>query len=493
MTKTASYLIRMIEYKSIVSYALLKKNRIKILFALVCMLLQGASCNRKNGEISTLTGSNSIPQSSDKANGRDKKLKVKISARPAEEVVLKMTRLAESPAMTAKDISPYDEAVSWHHYRVDKVLEGDLRVPPERIRVAHWTVLNGVDLPPLGGLGEQIQGMLRPEMHFLDLEDIASSNELDFDTVEDPGYVDIAPLKVQQQMPRLRWDYGGVFSHRMRLYWFHRDKLRGVVLGNSQAAKAISPQLFPWRLNTDSPAFLNFAYAAAPISLQCKLAEDYVNRLPQIRLVLWVISPRDFNRGWRKAVSKERDFLNSPGYVYDMAHPELFSGDQVTQRGLRIEAVVDRWGWEHRDFVRVPIEPVALNEYISKYVKLPPEANFEFDDEAWELFNESARRLTDSGLRLVLLMSPCHPVFHKLPVSDPDGTLDSAYINFKERLEDFDKQSDLIWFHDFNRDGNNGFAPSDFYDFDHLNASGAKRFTIELIEWIEACSLDKQL
>jgi hypothetical protein len=475
-------------YKTKISFYVLKFYRAKIVSALMVMLVQGTACKRKNVESKASTNTNIISHSSDKANRQEQKIKV--SARPAEEIVIKMTRLAESPAMTAEDVSPYDEAVSWHHYRVDEVLEGDLRVPPKRIRVAHWTVLNGVDLPPLGGVGEQIQGLLRPEMHFLDLEDIASSNELDFDTVEDPGYVDMVPLKAQQQLPRLRWDYGGVFSHRMRLYWFHRDNLRGVVLGNSQAAKAISPKLFPWNQNTNSPAFLNFAYAAAPISLQCLLAEDYVHRLPQIQLVVWVITPRDFNRGWRKAVSKERDFLNSPGYQYDESHPELFSGVPVTQRGLKIEAVVDRWGWEHRDLVRVPTEPVALDDYVAKYVKLPPEANFEFDQVAWELFTKTVTKLTERGLRVVLLMSPCHPVFQKLPVSDPDGTLDSAHLNFKQQLEGFDRQSDLIWFNDFNLDGNNGYAPSEFYDFDHLNASGAKRFTLELIKWIEACSVD---
>ena len=408
---------------------------------------------------------------------------------PASEARVRLTRLAASPGKSAKDISPYDEAVAWHHYRVDEVLAGELRGAPEKIRVAHWTVLKGEDLPPLGGVGEQVERVLRPEEHFLDLKDIAASNELDFETEEDAGYVDVGPLKAMAGAPRLRWDYGGVFSHRMRLYWAHRARLKGVVLGNSHAAKAVAPEHFPWEGNASAPAFLNLACAAAPMSLQCRLAREYALRLPQLRLVIWVVSPRDFNLQWRDAVTKERDFLESPGYQHDQAHPELFTGQGPAAVSPAGEEVVDRWGWEHRASYQVPEDPATLDAYVAKHVKLPPRARFAFDENAWSQFQETVEALTAAGMRVVLLTPPCHPVFQKLPVSDPDGTLDSAGQAMVQRLAELDQGSAAVWFRDWNRDGRSGLSPTEFYDLDHLNAQGAERFTRQLVGWIEESGL----
>lgn len=408
---------------------------------------------------------------------------------PADQVRVRMTRLAASPGKTAGDIAPYDEAVAWHHYRVDEVLEGELKGSPERIRVAHWTVLKGKDLPPQGGVGESVERVLRPDSHFLDLEEIAASYELDFESEEDPGYVDVAPLQALADAPRLRWDYGGFFSHRMRLYWIYREQLRGVVLGNSQAAKAIRPEIFPWAENATTPAFLNLAYAAAPISLQCRLAEDYVLRLPRLRVVTWVVSPRDFNAKWREAGSKERDFLESPGFQHDRAHPELFLGEGLGPIRPAGKGVVDLWGWERRGSMLVPEEAAGLEAYVAKHVKLPPRATFEFNEAAWSRFQRSVETLTAAGVRVALLMPPCHPIFQKLPVSDPDGTLDQANKALAERLTQLDAQADKVWFRDWNRDGNNGHLPTEFYDLDHLNAQGAERFTQQLVGWMEECGL----
>ena len=428
------------------------------------LLLAGAGCDREGGAKGPL---------------------------PADEVRVKMTRLAASPGKTARDIAPYDEALAWHHYRVDEVLEGQLKGAPARIRVAHWTVLKGEDLPPQGGVGEAVERVLRPDAHFLDLEDIAASHELDFETEEDPGYVDVAPLQALAGAPRLRWDYGGFFSHRMRLYWIYREQLRGVVLGNSHAAKAIRPEIFPWADNATTPAFLNLAYAAAPLSLQCRLVDDYVLRLPRLRVVTWVVSPRDFNLKWRDAENKERDFLESPGYQHDRAHPEQFEGQGVgaIRPAGAGEGVVDLWGWERRVSYQVPEEPAELEAYLAKHVKLPPRAAFEFDEAAWSRFRRSVETLTAAGVRVVLLIPPCHPVFQKLPVSDPDGTLDQANGALVERLSQLDLQTETVWFRDWNRDGNNGLPSTEFYDLDHLNAQGAERFTRQLVGWMEESGL----
>jgi hypothetical protein len=211
-------------------------------------------------------------------------------------------------------------------------------------------------------------------------------------------------------------------------------------------------------------------------------------------MVTWVVSPRDFNLKWRDAENKERDFLESPGYQHDRAHPEQFAGQglgAISPSGAG-EGVVDLWGWERRVSYQVPEEPAELEAYLAKHVKLPPRAAFEFDEAAWSRFRHSVETLTAAGVRVVLLIPPCHPVFQKLPVSDPDGTLDQANEALVERLSQLDAQTETVWFRDWNRDGNNGLPSTEFYDLDHLNAQGAERFTRQLVGWMEECGLAKE-
>ena len=202
-----------------------------------------------------------------------------------------------------------------------------------------------------------------------------------------------------------------------------------------------------------------------------------------------MVSPRDFNLKWRDAVSKERDFLESPGYQHDQAHPELFAGQGGAAVSALGEGVVDRWGWEHRASYQVPEEPAALEAYVAKHVKLPPRAVFAFDEAAWDQFQGTVAALTQAGMRVVLLTPPCHPVFQKLPVSDPDGTLDVAGQAMVRRLAELDQRSEQVWFRDWNRDGSNGLRSNEFYDLDHLNAKGAARFTRRLLGWMQECGL----
>ncbi|MEE8138342.1 MAG: LamG-like jellyroll fold domain-containing protein, partial [Thermoanaerobaculia bacterium] len=72
--------------------------------------------------------------------------RAKIAARPeAQRFIVRERLTARSKTPTLEEISPYREGLVVYEYDVLEVLEGDLAA--ERIRVAHWAILDGRILP----------------------------------------------------------------------------------------------------------------------------------------------------------------------------------------------------------------------------------------------------------------------------------------------------------------------------------------------------------
>ena len=406
---------------------------------------------------------------------------------PMDEAVVRVTRLAGSKSKLARDIAPYDEAIAWHEYHVDKIIAGEVRGSPSKIRVAHWTVLQGRDVPQSVAVGEQSEIRIRPFRHFPGLGSIAASDDLDTVIEEIPLFADVAPLLKGSAVKRSRWDYGGTFSNQMQLYWKLRGQLKTVVLGNSHAAKDIAPGLLSWGQNKTYPEVINLGAAGSNVSLQCLIAQDYVETLPQIKRVIWVTSLRLFNheRDWGR---KERDFLASPAYAYERAHPEEFAPPKDSWRLLGAQEVkpdddhfIDSWGWESRSTSHVPERAAELAAYVERTVQ--PQG-FEFDEKSWAIFEATVRRMSAKGIEVILVVPPLHPIFAEKKVADPDGTSQSGAAATVRRLEELAGRVKGVSFRDFNLSGKNDFVSQEFYDLDHLAARGAERFTKMLADWI---------
>ncbi len=79
----------------------------------------------------------------------------RLGRRPkVERAVVEARLVARSPVPSLEELSPYREALSVHEYEVERVIEGDAR---GRIRVAHWSLLDGQALP----VAEFEQGQIR--------------------------------------------------------------------------------------------------------------------------------------------------------------------------------------------------------------------------------------------------------------------------------------------------------------------------------------------
>lgn len=65
----------------------------------------------------------------------------------APRLVARATLTASSEPPTLVEISPYREALIVHEYRLERIVSGGYKADPERIRVAHWAILDGEDQP----------------------------------------------------------------------------------------------------------------------------------------------------------------------------------------------------------------------------------------------------------------------------------------------------------------------------------------------------------
>ena len=86
-----------------------------------------------------------------------------VSRRPqVERLVVEARRSARSDAPDLREIAPYREALAFHLYEVERVVDGDGAVPGA-VRVAHWVLLDGTPLEVGGGgIGERVRLTLEP-------------------------------------------------------------------------------------------------------------------------------------------------------------------------------------------------------------------------------------------------------------------------------------------------------------------------------------------
>ena len=417
----------------------------------------------------------------------------KKSEGPAD-LEMTLERLSASKAKTPQDVQPYDEAVAWHEYKVLSVRNGDVKAPV--VRVAHWTVLNAKPVPVSESKGEVVTLKLAPYEEVDGLKDVAASDTLDF--AEDvPRFLDLTQSRSAAATPSvMRMDYGGFVSEQMILYWKLRAQLRLVVMGHSHAAKGIATRYFFNPENRDVPVALNLAPAGSSMHLQATMIHEYVMPLPKVEWVVWVASPRLFNEA-SDDTRKENDFLNSPGWRYDQQHKSKLWPVSPDAKPVITEEVdldkmgvgnVDTWGWEGRMKTLLPDTLAEARKGLLKEMSKP---KFKFSETRWNEFVQSVRALNQRNVRVLLLITPIHPLVKEAACSDPDGTGHEDYRNVVKKLEALDAELPLTWFQDFNKDGNHDYEHEEFYDADHLNRKGAHKLTKRIVDWLEECEKEK--
>ncbi len=402
------------------------------------------------------------------------------------DLIVEAERVAASKSRTPEDVQPYDESLSWHEYKVKRVISGELAEPV--IHVAHWTVLNGKAVPLSTGIGEAMRMKLATFETVEGIKAVPRCDELEIAADEPPRFLDLSqPLPPKAILGEDRADYAGSFSDQMKLYWKLRPQLKLVAMGNSHATKGIATQEFYGAENRRTPVALNLAPPGACLEMECLVIREYVLPLPKLQWVVWVPSARTFNAR-RKETWKYDDFMGSRGYAWDRAHQEELwpvpASPPVTLEDLgTVESgIVDFWGWGGRRKRLLPEDPAAARQAILKDLEKP---DFEISEEHWKLFTDTLRMLTDRGVGVLLVNMPMHPFLKDMPTADPNGTTHEGMAEMVRRLEGLHAEMPRVWFRDFNLGGRHDFPHEVFYDADHLNRSGSRDLTKRIVRWME--------
>lgn len=80
--------------------------------------------------------------------------------------------------------------------------------------------------------------------------------------------------------------------------------------------------------------------------------------------------------------------------------------------------------------------------------------------------------LNGRDVKVLLYLSPLHPVMRGQPVVDDEQHNPEGYRELVERLKQLAAQSPNLVFADFLQAENHDFRPEMFKDLDHLNALG---------------------
>lgn len=410
------------------------------------------------------------------------------------ELLVEAERVTASKSKTPQDIQPYDEALAWHEYRVKRVLAGKLEDPV--VRVAHWTVLAAKPVPVSTKRGEIVTLKIVPFDSVGNLKGVAASDDLDFSAAEPPRFLDLSQSLAQTTTPgALRYDYRGNVSEQMRLYWKLRGQLRAVAMGNSHATKGINPRAIMEDEIWSAPFMLNMAPAGANNDQQCLMLREYVLPLPRLEWLFWVVSARNFNAE-RSDTRKHEEFTTSPGWLYDQKHKaELWPVPPVQKPVTSTELLqmgdwsLDIWG---SLILQKSLLPAGLDEQRRFVLEKCRNTGFTWSDASFSKFCETACRFTDKGVKVLVLTTPFHPMTRDAEAGDPDGTTHEGFREMVRHMEEFDRATPHLWFHDFHNGGAHDFPPAEFYDVDHLNKAGTLRLGEAIKEWMKRCDMEEQ-
>ncbi len=399
----------------------------------------------------------------------------------------RVTAVATSVPATPLQIAPYDDSLFICEYTVDEIVAGTL--PSGQIRVAHWAVLASEPVAPELAPGTSAVLELVPFDSVAGLDQIHLADDLD-PASPLPLYLDVSGTlgAMPDTVPNtVRFDYRGGYSPRFEAYWQLRAQLRLVVVGNSHAGVGILPSYFYPAESARTPLALNLSMPAAGFFQEKLVVDEYLLDLPDLRWVVWELSPRIFNRhfvdGWRFD-----QFRASTGYRFDRSHRDALwpiataaHADRV--RTETIEGISDRidaWGGTKKVGVDPDFIPGApLDQALAAAAE---ELEFVMNEEVWTALEATVDQLSKRGVATFLCIAPMHPALAQSPAADNDQTGDGDYDTIVRRLTALASRVPKVAFRDFNNGGHHEFGAELFWDLDHLNADGARAFSPALVK-----------
>lgn len=396
----------------------------------------------------------------------------------SDPIRLKVKLLAKSKIPTLSDIAPYREALVFYEYRVQKRLEGKFR--GKTLRVAHWAIYD--NQPQAIGKAEVDSSHtlhLYPYQQFSEFESLYTSDTLALD-LDTPLYHDVGQKILEDRTVEERYDYDSIFSEKMPVFWRIKDQLKLVSLGDSRGEAGVQAELFYGAENRKTPVAYNLAISGGPLEFQEIVVDKYLLKMPSLEWVVYQLSPRAVNRYFEH--SADRELLQSTGFAYDRKHAEtLWQGtDGNTHRKTAAEIAAipyvseywnERpWGWRFN-------AEVWDRPKTKKFRR-----RWEISEKRWNRLTSMIAALNERDVKMLVYLSPLHPIMRDQPVVDDDGTTQEGYRELVDQLRQLEAQFPNLVFVDFLQGGNHDFLPEMFKDLDHPNALGATKLTQALEE-----------
>ena len=396
----------------------------------------------------------------------------------SDPIRLKVKLLAKSKIPTLSDIAPYRDALVFYEYSVQKRLKG--KFTGKKLRVAHWVIYdNQPQTIRNAKLGNLRTLHLYPYQQFRELESLYTSDTLPLD-LDIPLYHDVGQKILENRSVEERYDYDSVFSEKMPVFWRIKDQLKLVSLGDSRGASGVQAEMFYGEENRKTPVAYNLAISGGPLEFQEIVTDKYLLRMSNLKWVVYQMSPRAVNRYFEH--SADRRLLRSPGFAFDQKHAKILwqkSNGNANQRTVAEIASTPYlsaywnerpWGWKFKSEVWQNPKRKKVRQ------------RWQISKKRWNRLTSMIAALNERDVKVLLYLSPFHPVMRGQPVVDDDGTSQKGYRELVERLKQLEVEFPNLIFVDFLQDGNHDFLPEMFKDLDHLNALGAAKLTQELEE-----------
>lgn len=393
----------------------------------------------------------------------------------SDPIRLKVKLLAKSKIPTLSDIAPYREALVFYEYSVKKRLEGEFK--SKKLRVAHWAIYDNQS-QKIGAakVGSSHTLDLYPYQQFGEFESLYTSDTLALDA-EIPLYHDVGQKILEDRSVEERYDYDSIFSEKMPIFWRIKDQLKLVALGDSRGAAGVRAELFYGEGNRKTPVAYNLAISGGPLEFQKIVVNKYLTKMPNLEWVVYQMSPRAVNRHFEHWADKE--LLKSRGFAFDRKHAETLwqrsNGEKTAAEIAAIPYVSEYWnerpwGWKFKAEVWQHPETKKFKQ------------KWEISEKRWDRLTSMIAALNKRDVKVLLYLSPLHPIMRGQPVVDDDGTTQKGYRELVDRLKQLEAQFPNFVFVDLLQGGNHDFAPEMFKDLDHLNALGATKLTQALEE-----------
>ena len=393
----------------------------------------------------------------------------------SDPIRLKVKLLAKSKIPTLSNIAPYREALVFYEYSVKKRLEGEFK--GKKLRVAHWAIYdNQPQKIGAAKIGSSHTLDLYPYQQFGEFESLYTSDTLTLHA-EIPLYHDVGQKILENRTVEERYDYDSIFSEKMPIFWRIKDQLKLVSLGDSRGEAGVRAEWFYGEENRKTPVAYNLAISGGPLEFQEIVVDKYLVKMPSLAWVVYQMSPRAVNRYFEH--SADRELLKSRGFAFDRKHAETLwrrsDGEKTAAEIAAIPYVSEYWnerpwGWKFND-------EVWDRPRTKRF-----EREWEISEKRWDRLTSMIAALNKRDVKMLLYLSPLHPIMRGQPVVDDDGTTQKGYRELVDRLKQLEARFPSFVFVDLMQGGNHDFAPEMFKDLDHLNALGATKLTQALEE-----------